>query len=237
MSLKEDVQIKLYDGGAEDLMGSDLSPDRVSLLPGATGKLVPGERIRIMWGQDMLRDVLDGRYRAVICGVNDTDNSHGIISQICDLVATSQWTAPSVTSFAKMFHGSVAIHAASDKEPYVLKFDLDSVLILALLRPAGRDHFTLEDLGRGFETITKMLQDRRERLPVASVSFLHARANRLRGEGGGEPSFESVLRTMYGAGYRGDVFVSPALWRFGHVGVFPSYPFPAGLERMRAGSS
>ncbi len=42
---------------------------------------------------------------------------------------------------------------------------------------------------------------------------------------------------MYGAGYRGDVFVSPALWRFGHVGVFPSYPFPAGLERMRAGSS
>ncbi|MBL8762025.1 MAG: hypothetical protein JNL50_12060 [Phycisphaerae bacterium] len=237
MSTKEDVQIKLYDGGAEDLMDSDLAPDRVSLLPGATGKIVPGERVRIMWGQDMLRDVLDGRYRAVICGVNDTDNSHGIISQICDLVPTSQWTARSVTSFAKMFHGSVSIHAASDKEPYVLKFDLDSVLILALLRPAGRDHFTLEDLGRGFQTITKMLHDRRERLPVASVSFLHARANRLRGADGQEPSFEGVLRTMYGAGYRGDVFVSPALWRFGHVGVFPSYPFPAGLERMRAGSS
>lgn len=237
MSIKEDVQIKLYDGGAEDLMDSDLAPDRVSLLPGSTGKLVPGERIRIMWGQDMLRDVLDGRYRAVICGVNDADNSHGIIAQICDLVATSQWTARSVTSFAKMFHGSVAIHAASDKEPYVLKFDLDSVLILALLRPAGRDHFTLEDLGRGFETISKMLHDRRERLPVASVSFLHARANKLRGADGQEPTFESVLRTMYGAGYRGDVFVSPALWRFGHVGVFPSYPFPAGLERMRAGSS
>lgn len=237
MSIKEDVQIKLYDGGAEDLMDSDLAPDRVSLLPGATGKLVPGERIRILWGLDMLRDVLDGRYRAVICGVNDADNSHGIIAQICDLVATSQWTARSVTSFAKMFHGSVAIHAASDKEPYVLKFDLDSVLILALLRPAGRDHFTLEDLGRGFETISKMLHDRRERLPVASVSFLHARANKLRGSDGQEPTFESVLRTMYGAGYRGDVFVSPALWRFGHVGVFPSYPFPAGLERMRAGSS
>lgn len=237
MSIKEDVQIKLYDGGAEDLMDSDLAPDRVSLLPGATGKLAPGERIRIMWGQDMLRDVLDGRYRAVICGVNDTDNSHGIIAQICDLVATSQWTARSVTSFAKMFHGSVAIHAASDKEPYVLKFDLDSVLILGLLRPAGRDHFTLEDLGRGFQTIVKMLHDRRDRLPVASVSFLHARANKLRAADGQEPSFESVLRTMYGAGYRGDVFVSPALWRFGHVGVFPSYPFPAGLERMRAGSS
>lgn len=237
MSIKEDVQIKLYDGGAEDLMDSDLAPDRVSLLPGAAGKLVPGERIRIMWGQDMLRDVLDGRYRAVICGVNDTDNSHGIISQVCDLVATSQWTARSVTSFAKMFHGSVSIHAASDKEPYVLKFDLDSVLILGLLRPAGRDHFTLEDLGRGFQTIAKMLHDRRERLPVASVSFLHARANKLRGPDGQEPTFESVLRTMYGAGYRGDVFVSPALWRFGHVGVFPSYPFPAGLERMRAGSS
>lgn len=228
---------RLYDGGAESLMTSDQFPDRVSLLPGPGGKIAPGERLRIMWGQDMLRDLLDGRYRAVVCGVNTQDNSHGIIAQLVDLMTVSQWTAKTVTSYARMFQDSVAVHAAGDKEPYVLKFDLDSVLILALLRPTGRDHFTLEDLQRGFHTAAKMLKDRGERQPVASVSFLNARANRLLGPDGKEPSFESVLRTMYNAGFRGDVYPSPASWRFANVGVFPSYPFPAGLERMRAGSS
>jgi hypothetical protein len=229
--------MRLYDGEAENLLSSEMAPDRVSLLPGAGGKIAPGERMRILWGQDMLRDVLDGRYRAVVCGVNDADNSHGIIAQLVDLVTTSQWSARSVTSFAKMFQESVSIHAAEDREPYVLKYDLDSVLILSLLRPRGRDHFTLDDLGRGFKTITKMLQERRERLPVASVSFLNARANRLQDGAGKEPTFETVLRTMYQSGFRGDVYPAPAMWRFGHVGVFPSFPFPAGLERMRAGSS
>ncbi len=228
---------RLYDGGAESLMTSDQFPDRVSLLPGPGGKIAPNERLRIMWGQDMLRDLLDGRYRAVVCGVNTQDNSHGIIAQLVDLMTVSQWTAKTVTSYARMFQDSVAVHAAGDKEPYVLKFDLDSVLILALLRPTGRDHFTLEDLHRGFHTAAKMLKDRGERQPVASVSFLNARANRLLGPDGKEPSFESVLRTMYNAGFRGDVYPSPASWRFANVGVFPSYPFPAGLERMRAGSS
>ena len=50
-------------------------------------------------------------------------------------------------------------------------------------------------------------------------------------------SFESVLRAMYNAGFRGDVFPAPAHWRFGNVGVFPSYPFPEGIEEMRKGSS
>jgi hypothetical protein len=230
--------VRLYDDDAELLLPSEQYPDRVSLLPaGPTGLTGPGsvERIRILWGQDMLRDVLDGRYRAVVCGVNDVDNSHGIIAQFVDLIHTSQWTPRGVTSFAKMFQESVSVHAASDREPYVLKYDLDSLLVLALLRPRGRDHFTLEDLSRGFATITKMLRGRRERLPVASVSFLNARANRLLGPDGREPSFESVLRTMYQAGFRGDVYPAPALWHFGHVGVFPSYPFPEGLERMRQG--
>jgi hypothetical protein len=237
MRPETESQTRLYDGGAESLMTSDQFPDRVSLLPGAGGKIAPGERLRIMWGQDMLRDLLDGRYRTVVCGVNIADNTHGIIAQVVDLMTTSQWTAKTVTSYAKMFQESVSIHAAADKEPYVLKFDLDSLLILALLRPLGRDHFTLDDLSRGFQTVTKMLRDRRERHPVASVSFLNARANRLAGPDGKEPSFETILRTMYAAGFRGDVFPSPASWRFGNVGVFPNYPFPAGLERMRAGSS
>jgi len=236
-STKAPPDTRLYDDEAEGLLSSDQFPDRVSLLPGPGGKIAPGQRLRIMWGQDLLRDLLDGRYRTVICGVNDSDNSHGIIAQLVELISTSQWSAKSVTSFAKMFQESVAIHAAHDREPYVLKIDLDSLLILGLLRPRGRDHFTLEDLSRGFRTVGKMLKDRRERLPVASVSFLNARANRLMGAGGKEPSFETVLRTMYDAGYRGDVYPSPAMWKFGHVGVFPNYPFPEGLDRMRQGSS
>ncbi len=228
---------RLYDDEADGLLSSDQFPDRVSLLPGPGGKIAPGQRMRILWGQDLLRDLLDGRYRTVICGVNDTDNSHGIVAQLVELVATSQWSAKSVTSFAKMFQDSVAIHAANDREPYVLKYDLDSLLILALLRPRGRNHFTLDDLSRGFKTVAKMLKERRERLPVASVSFLNARANRLEGKGGREPSFETVLRTMFESGYRGDVYPAPAMWKFGHVGVFPNYPFPEGLDRMRQGSS
>ncbi|MCW5765457.1 MAG: hypothetical protein KIT68_05720 [Phycisphaeraceae bacterium] len=235
--------IRLYDGETESLLTADLAPDRVSLLPGegsaasAAGGVSTSERIRIMWGQDLLRDVLDGRYRTIVCGVNDEDNSRGVIAQIVELVRTSQWSSRSVTSYAKMFQESVSIHAARDREPYVLKYDLDSLLILALLRPRGRDHFTLEDLSRGFATVAKMLRDRRDRLPVASVSFLNARANRLVDHGGKEPSFEAVLRTMFTAGFRGDVFTSPAMWKFGHVGVFPTYPFPAGVSRMREGSS
>jgi hypothetical protein len=230
---------RLYDDDAESLLSSDQFPDRVSLLPGAggpEGRIQSGERLRILWGQDLLRDLLDGRYRTVVCGVNEEDNSSGIIAHLVELIPTSQWTARGVTSYAEMFHEAVSVHAAQDREPYVLKIDLDSLLILGLLRPKSRDHFTLDDLHRGFTTVTKMLRDRRERTPVATVSFLGARANRLV-ENGAEPSFESVLKTMYTAGFRGDVYPSPGMWRFGHVGVFPSYPFPESVDRMRAGSS
>lgn len=229
--------LRLYDDDAETLLKSDLFPDRVTLLPGEGGAVSARERIRIMWGQDLLRDLIDGRYRTVVCGVNDTDNSHGIIAHLVELITTSQWSSKSVTSYAKMFQESVAVHAAADREPYVLKFDLDSILILGILRPKGRDHFTVEDLARGFKTVTKMLADRRDRGPCASVSFLNAKANRLAGSDGLEPSFEAVLRTMFNSGFRGDVYASLAMWKFGHVGVFPTYPFPAGLEQMRKGSS
>jgi hypothetical protein len=233
----DDSRVRLYDGDAESILRSEMFADRVSLLPGPGGKLAPDKRLRILWGQDLLRDVLDGRYRTIICGVNDHDNSHGIIAQLCELVQASQWSARTVTSYAQVFQQSVGVHAAHDREPYVLKFDLDSLLILAILRPKGRTHFTLDDLSRGFVTCSKMLRERRERLPVASVSFLNARVNTLRGPDGKEPSFEAVLQTMYHAGFRGDVYASPAMWRFAHVGVFPSYPFPEGVGRMREGSS
>jgi hypothetical protein len=231
--------VRLYDEGGEDLIRSEHAVDKVSLLPAEIGEPHPGQRLRIMWGQDLLSDLLDGRYRTVVCGVNDTDNTHGVIAQLVDLVRTSQWTARSITSYAKMFQESVGVHAAQDKEPYVIKIDLDSILILGLLRPRGRDHFTTDDLARGFSTVSKMLQGRPDRAPVASVSFLNARANRLvdthAAGGPREPSFESVLRTIYNAGFRGDVYPAPEAWKFAHVGVFPTYPFPDSLDNMRRG--
>lgn len=229
--------VRLYDGEGELLMSSEQMSDRVTLLPAERPKLDKIEaRIRILWGQDMLGDLVTGRYRAMVCGVNDADNSHGIISQVVELSQTSQWRSKSITSYAKMFHDSVAIHAAEDREPYVLKYDLDSMMILALLKPKGRDHFTVADLERGFQTVVKMLHGRRDRLPVCSVSFLGARSNRLADpKTGEEPSFETVLRTMHEAGFRGDVYPAPQMWQHGDVGVYPSYPFPAGLERMREG--
>ncbi len=228
---------KLYDDDADDLLSHSEGTQRVTLLPSDRSRLEPGRRLRVLWGQDMLLDVLDGRYRTVVCAVNDDDNAHGIISQIVQLITTSQWSAQSITSYAKVFQDSVALHATGDREPYVLKYDLDSVLVLALLRPQGRDHFTTEDLGRGFRTIQKMLSGRPDRRPVATVSFLDGVSNRVLAADGQQPSFEAVLSTMFEAGYRGDVYPSPSMWNHGHVGVFPTYPFPEGLDRMRQGSS
>jgi hypothetical protein len=235
------ASIRLYNDDADHLVSAESAPEKIVMLPSGHGRVQRPEdmheRIRILWGQDLLRDLLDGRYRTVVCGVNEVDNSHGVISQVCDLVSTSQWTHQSITSYARVFQDSAGQLAGGDKEPYVLKFDLDSLLVLAVLRPRGRDHFTLHDLSRGFRTVTKMLRDRRDRRPVASISFLNAKANRLINADGVEPSFEAVLGTMFDSGFRGDVYTSPSMWRMGNVGVFPSYPFPEGLERMRGGSS
>jgi hypothetical protein len=233
--------VRLYDDDADHLISAEAVPEKVVLLPNGQARVQRPEdmqeRIRIMWGQDLLRDLLDGRYRTVVCGVNESDNSHGVISQVCDLVSTSQWANATVTKYAKVFLDSAGTLTGGDKEPFVLKFDLDKLLVLAILRPRGRDHFTLHDLGRGFRTVVKMLRDRHDRSPVASVSFLNAKANRLVGPDHKEPSFESVLGTMFDAGFRGDVYTSSAMWRVGNVGVFPSYPFPEGVERIRGGSS
>ena len=80
-----------------------------------------------------------------------------------------------------------------------------------------------------------MVESRYDRLPVASVSFLGAKSNRLVDAAGKEPSFETVLKTIYDAGYRGDVFPSLAMWELAPTGVFASYPFPKALKVMREG--
>ena len=228
---------RLYDEDGDNLIEADRRSDRVILLPSGDPRHATADRdrIRIQWGQHLLSDLVTGRYRTVICGMNTEDNSRGILGELLQLITTSQWTVRSATSYARMFSESAAIHASDDREPYVLKFDLDRLLILAILRPSGRDHFTLEDLSRGFRTITKMLAGRFDRIPCASVSFLGAKSNRLLDDQGSEPPFETTLRTMYEAGFRGDVFPSLGMWQIAPTSVFASYPFPASLEEMRRG--
>jgi hypothetical protein len=223
---------RLYDGEG-DLLLSDRLPDRVILLPSGDPR-DPGkgrERIRIQWGQHLLADLLTRHYRTLICGVNDVDNSHGIIGEIAEMLPTSQWNASTITSHARTFARSLT----SDDHVLVLKYDMDAVEVLALLRPPGREAFTLEDLRYGFTKVAEMLAGRIDRLPAASVSFLGAKSNRLVGEDGREPSFESVLRVMFEAGYRGDVYPSLGMWELAPTGVFASYPFPSSLDDMRRG--
>lgn len=226
---------RIYDGEGDALLTAP-SSDHITLLPNAPETDRSAERIRVVWGQPMLGDILANRYRTVICGVNAEDNSHGIIAQLAEMIPASQWRASSITAHVRMFAEAVSKHGVADHEPYVVKFDLESIEVLALLRPHARDHFTVKDLLRGFRQVALMLEGRRMRLPTASVSFLGARSNRLIDEATGEePSFETVLRTMYEAGYRGDVYPSPAMWRMGDIGVYAGYPFPPSIERMRSG--
>ncbi len=234
---KTERTIQLYDDEGDLLVQADRRSDRVILLPSGDPReaSVDRDRIRIMWGQHLLADLVAGRYRTVVCGVNDEDNARGILGELLELVTTSQWTVKSATSYAKVFHESLQLHASDDREPYILKYDLDRLLVLGILRPRGKDHFTLDDLSRGFQTVAKMLEGRWDRLPVASVCFLGAKTNRVIGPNGKEPSFESVLRTMYETGFRSDVYPSWDMWELATTGVFGTYPFPESLNTMRRG--
>ena len=230
--------LRLYDGDGDRLLEVASSQPQVRILPSGDPRAVTGRpRIRLMWGQHILDDLDAGRYRTVICGINDTDNSKGVIAEILRLVPGSQWTLSSATSYARVFRDAISLHAKEDREPYVLKFDLDRLLILALLRPNGRDHFTLEDLYRGFRTARTMIDGRRDRQPVATVSFIGAKSNRAVDHEGRDPSLEAVLRAMHTAGFEGDLYPPPSAWETSRVGAYAAYPFPESLERARDGSS
>ena len=229
---------QIYQDDGDRLMQVSRGMKGITVVPQGDVRAASGDRrIRIQWGQHLLDDLLRGRYRTLICGVNERDNSHGILGEVLRLVPTSQWTLASATSFAKTFRTASGLHGKDDREPYVLKFDLDRLLVLALLRPSDRDHFTLDDIERGFRTVSRMLDGRWDREPAASVSFLGAKSNRLAGHKGAEPSFEAVLARMHAAGYGGDVYPSVTMWDSVSVGVYGSYPFPETLDRMRDGSS
>jgi hypothetical protein len=169
------------------------------------------------------------RYRTLICGVNAEDNSHGIISALGEMLPTSQWDNESITNYAKGYS------EISPDKVLVLKYDMDDVNVFALLRPKNRDAYTLEDISVGFTKIAEMIENRWDRMPCASVSFLGAKSNRLVGDDGIEPSFESLLRTAHDAGYRGDIYPSVRMWELAPTGVFATYPFPDSLKIMRSG--
>src|SRR5690242_11790315 len=102
---------KIYDGDGDRLMQSRQSdaPDQIILVPDALPTKTPEttRRIRIMWGQHLLEDLLAGRYRSLVCAVNAQENHRGIISQLASLLPTSQWEESSITSYAKQFsHGT-----------------------------------------------------------------------------------------------------------------------------------
>src|ERR1041384_2040109 len=129
---------QMYDGDGDRLMREDRaqSPDRIILMPDALPSKVPDRtpRIRIMWGQHLLEDLLAGRYRSLVCAVNSKDNSRGIIAQLAELLPTSQWDEKSITAAAKQFSA-----AGGDTRVKVLKFDMDIVEVLAVLRPPTRE--------------------------------------------------------------------------------------------------
>jgi hypothetical protein len=181
-----------------------------------------------MWGQHLLEDLLAGRYRSLVCAVNDTDNSRGIITQLATLLPTSQWEEKTITAHARTL--------SSDK-PRVIKYDMDVLEVLAVLRPSGHKVLSMEDLSQAMHVVTEMINRRTSRLPTASVSFLGARSNALRDRDGNEPTLESVLRVMHEAGFTGDVYPAPSMWEAAPTAVYARYPFPDSVERMRDGGS
>lgn len=222
-------QQRIYDGQGDELMVEHRVADRLVMVPDAAPTNEPDQspRIRIMWGQHMLDDLLAGRYRTLVCAVNGEDNSHGIISQVAELLPTSQWTHRTITEHAARF--------VPRDEVTVLKYDMDMVEVLALLRPAQHDTLSLNDLSQGFRIVAEMVRRKTQRRPIASVSFLGARANRLIENGDTEPTFETVLRTMHEAGFTGDVYPAPWMWESSPTTVYARYPFPDSLNAMREG--
>ena len=137
MTATQPPRPRLYAGDGDRLMEADRRSDRIIILPSGDPReaTLGGGDIRIQWGQSLLRDVLAGRYRTVVCGINDSDNSHGIIGTLLEMVTTSQWTIESATSYARVFQESASLHGRGDREPYVLKFDLDSMLLTSATIP------------------------------------------------------------------------------------------------------
>lgn len=222
---------QVYDGEVTGMLDGQAAADRITIVPDTAPSSTPdtSPRIRIQWGQHLMDDLVAGRYRSLVCAVNTEDNSNGLIAHLADQLPTSQWDNRTITEHASR-------HARSGRVT-ILKVDLDTVEVLALLRPSGQDALYLADLHEGMRMITEMVRRKpQSRQPVAAVSFLGSKANKLVDRSTDhEPTLETVLRTMHDAGFTGDVYPPPALWQDAPEAVFARYPFPASLNEMRAG--
>src|SRR6266542_4212833 len=86
--------LHIYEGSGDDLAEQLDSGNRIILLPDSPlAQREPDsiERIRIMWGQRLIDDLIAGHYRGLVCAVNAKDNSHGIINLLAQQLPTSQW--------------------------------------------------------------------------------------------------------------------------------------------------
>jgi len=224
------AQQNIYDGGLDSVMTESLASDKLVIVPDTKPAPTPDveRRLRIMWGQYLLDDVVAGRYRSLVCAVNPEDNSRGMIGRLAEVMPTSHWSLAGVTEYAKQF--------ATQERVTVLRYDMDVVEVLAILRPAGHANLTLDDLSHGFQMVGEMIRRKTQRRPTAAVSFLGSQNNQLIDEStGAEPSFETVLRTMHEAGFAGDVYPAPWMWEMGDTALFARYPFPDSVSKMREG--
>ncbi len=222
---------RIYDGDGDRLVTEDNLSEKLVIVPEGGNPTRPDTtpRLRIMWGQHLLDDLLAGRYRSLVCAVNTDNNAHGIIGQLAALLPASPWSAEAITQHARQFVGR--------QQTTVLKYDFDTVEVLALLRPTDRETMTLDDLAEGFGVVREMIQRKHDRVPTASVSFLGARSNRLIENEGStdEPSFERVLQVMHEAGFAGDVYPAVWMWDSAPTALFARYPFPRSVDAMRSG--
>ena len=57
---------RIYDGEGDQLMQNTEGYDRIIVLPDTTARQPTGaRRLRIMWGQNLVDDILAGRYRSL----------------------------------------------------------------------------------------------------------------------------------------------------------------------------
>src|SRR5687768_17375112 len=150
-------QPQIYEGDGDALMNKEreeVAGDRITLIPDSLPSKTPDktQHLRIMWGQHLLEDLLAGRYRSLVCAVNSKDNTRGIIAQLAELLPTSQWDEKSITAAARQFSA-----AGGDTRVKVLKFDMDIVEVLAVLRPPTREHLTIGDLRAAFKIVSEMI--------------------------------------------------------------------------------
>src|SRR5688572_11209756 len=167
--LQRERTYHIYEGPGDDLAQQLDNGNRIVLVPDSpTVQREPDavEHIRIMWGQRLIDDLIGLRYRSLICAVNANDNSHGIISLVASQLPGSQWDEDMITRHARRF--------VQPRRVTVVKFDMDPVEVLALLRPADHDHMTMEDIAGGFRIVSAMLRNHPQWMPAASCCFLGA---------------------------------------------------------------